>query len=225
MSEIVRVAGYAVYAGTCGCCVAGCMPFVGQICENRPHLVEVELGFITSRAVRDSVAGDFSNFEIAVELITDRHCSRGFWAIGDREAFVRKLENVLKEAIMIYERIHAKYIATKRGLEKMRERIDCGFYGVCPRYKCNNHHLIPMGPSFQHNKGKIEFYCSLCKDDYCNMKYLKQFKDVDGACFGPAFPVKYLQEYPESDNDELEYVKPTVYGFRLFMKDKEYFIH
>lgn len=225
MNEVIHISGYDIYPGLCGCCVKGYLPFVKQICKNRPYLVEVELGFITKKEIKDSISIDFSNFDVAIELITDRHHSKEFWKYKDREEFCKKINGILKQAILIYERIHAKYIVTKNGLEMMKERIDNKYYGVCPRYKCNEHHLIPFGCSSHHNDGKIEFYCPLCKDDYYNMECLKQFEDVDGACFGPNFPSLYLKEYPENNNIELEYVRPTVYGFRLHMKDKEYFIH
>ena len=43
-----------------------------------------------------------------------------------------------KEADVLYGLIHARYIMTSSGLDRMLKKYRAGDFGVCPRFYCEN---------------------------------------------------------------------------------------
>ena len=86
----------------------------------------------------------------------------------------------------IYKLIHQRYILTQNGLQGIRRKFESAVFGYCPRFFCENQHLLPIGISSEIGKSKVCTWCPKCKDTY------KTDIDLDGAYFGPSFPHFFL---------------------------------
>jgi casein kinase II subunit beta len=93
---------------------------------------------------------------------------------------------------LLYGLLHQRFIVTEDGVRKMSAKITTGIYGTCPRLACKTSRLVPMGLSIEPNEGKVKLWCPKCHDVY------DSGKDLDGAFFGPDFPVMYhkIMGYP-----------------------------
>ncbi|KAH0791363.1 Casein kinase II regulatory subunit family protein [Histomonas meleagridis] len=220
--EPVEVDGFRIYPALCGSCPLGYLPWVNQICRIQPWLVEVDLCFITSPKIVNAIVGDKMLFKAAMEIITDRHNNKNFWDIKNPN-FLENLRTINLEAIRIYSLIHAKFIVTNKGLKLMKKKINSGIYGKCPRFLCKGNNLIPFGKSSEPEQNQVELYCTSCNDGYrCEDK---KGSKLDGSFFGPKFPKAYIRKYRTQKQNSCENIKPTIYGFRLYIKKDEYFVH
>jgi casein kinase II subunit beta len=119
-----------------------------------------------------------------------RHCTRAADVIKGRQF---DLSGVSQEQInslgnstrLLYGLLHQRFIVTEDGVRKMSAKISTGLYGTCPRLACKTSRLLPMGFSIEPNEGKVKLWCPKCHDIY------DSGKDLDGAFFGPDFPVMY----------------------------------
>lgn len=117
-------------------------------------------------------------------------------------------------AQVLYGLIHARYILTARGLNKMFEKYRNGDFGYCPRVLCQLHPLLPIGLHDQPRLSSVKLYCAKC-EDYYNPKSGRH-SIVDGAYFGTSFPAMFFQNFPQVIPVHLrETYVPTVFGFKL----------
>ena len=90
----------------------------------------------------------------------------------------------------LYGIIHARYILSPHGLNKMREKFLQGAFGTCPRVLCERQHVLPIGVSEELSTSRVKVYCPRCVDVYLPRQ--KQL-DIDGAYFGASFPHVFLK--------------------------------
>ena len=91
-------------------------------------------------------------------------------------------EDIEKSAEHLYGLIHARFILTNRGLQKMvrRDTADCALcgscchciqldkykqadFGRCPRVFCNNQPVLPVGLSDLPRTKTVKLYCPKCE--------------------------------------------------------------
>lgn len=127
--------------------------------------------------------------------------------------------------------VHARYIVTTRGLQKMvhfqnmcialtvlkvpqLDKYKEGDFGKCPRFACDGQALLPMGQNDNANLSAVKLYCARCEDLY-NPKSTRH-SIIDGAYFGTSFHNILFQVYPslQPPKSQRRY-EPKIYGFKV----------
>ncbi|CCH58741.1 hypothetical protein TBLA_0A09570 [Henningerozyma blattae CBS 6284] len=125
-----------------------------------------------------------------------------------------RLEQLENDARKLYGLIHARYIITIKGLQKMLQKYRDADFGRCPRVFCNSQPLLPVGLHDVPGIDSVRLYCPACEDLY-NPKSSRH-STIDGAYFGTSFPGMFLQAFPEivPRHPTKTYV-PKIFGFEL----------
>jgi casein kinase II subunit beta len=166
--------------------------------------VEVELDYAADWFNHYGLKETTEYFDEALELICDTRSKR--WAKLDEET----VEDIQDQAIHLYGLLHARWILQPRGLALMKEKFQRGTFGRCPRIRCEDQQLLPIGETQTPNKHSAKLYCPKCCDIYRPDEV-----SVDGAHFGTAFPHLFLVEYPQFNNRKLfKAFEPRIYGFQ-----------
>lgn len=100
-------------------------------------------------------------------------------------------DEIEKTTENIFGLVHSRYIFTPDGLNQMYKKYVNGVFGVCPRYKCNGQHLLPVGLSDRPAVDTVKRYCPNCKQLY---EADKTHQHLDGAYFSRSFPHYLLME-------------------------------
>lgn len=120
----------------------------------------------------------------------------------------------LDAAEMLYILVHARYVLTNKGLEKVLKKYKEGFYGSCPRYYCAKTKVLPIGMSDKFGKGDVKMFCPSCEDMYHTGVHENDL--VDGACFGTNLPQMFFMAYPTlHPSPTLGHYVPKLYGFKI----------
>ena len=101
--------------------------------------------------------------------------------------------NSIQIALDLYGLIHARYILTDEGLELMYDKYKNKVFGCCPKIKCKNQPVLPIGISEKLLYNRVKVYCPKCEEVYSPDYWV----DLDGAYFGPSFPHEFLEAYPK----------------------------
>ena len=91
-----------------------------------------------------------------------------------------------RRAESLYALVHARFLLTVAGAQRMKKKYDKKIYGVCPRVACNEQALLPIGLSPVPGDMNAKTFCPCCQDLY------EASCAVDGAYFGPYFPHFFL---------------------------------
>lgn len=141
----------------------------------------------------------------AIEAITDT---------SSREYNDDEKEKLEKSARHLYGLVHARYILTARGLQKMLEKYRNCDFGRCPRVHCNLHHLLPIGLHDTARQSAVKLYCAKCEDVYTPKS--SRHATIDGAYFGTSFPGMLFQVYPNViPPKSQERFVPKIFGFKV----------
>ena len=115
-------------------------------------------------------------------------------------------------ARLLYGLIHARWILTVGGLEKMVRtcilalpssihhhffqvaKYMCCDFGRCPRVFCHSHPLLPVGLVDVPFEKSVKLYCGRCEDIYTPRA--SRHSSIDGAHFGTTFPHLFYLVYP-----------------------------
>ncbi|CAD7932557.1 unnamed protein product [Amoebophrya sp. A120] len=120
---------------------------------------------------------------------------------------------VYRDAQDLYGLVHARYILSPRGLEAMREGYQSSIFGTCPRVKCHQQPVLPVGTSDELRVSRVKTYCPKCEQLYATKS---TYSDIDGAYFGTSFPHVFLLTYPELvPLERPEPYVPRLFGFKL----------
>ncbi|KAJ1795716.1 casein kinase 2 regulatory subunit [Coemansia sp. RSA 2399] len=130
-----------------------------------------------------------------------------------------EIEAIDSSAEILYGLIHARYILTRNGLCHMADKYDNADFGKCPRYCCNDTHVVPCGRTDIAERDSVKLFCPSCLDIYSPPS--SRYNNVDGAYFGTTFPHMFFQAFPSLIplGPELVYT-PRIYGFAINEKSK-----
>mmetsp|Transcript_12031 Transcript_12031/g.12094 ORF Transcript_12031/g.12094 Transcript_12031/m.12094 type:complete len:325 (+) Transcript_12031:102-1076(+) len=130
-------------------------------------------------------------------------------------------EIVETAAEVLYGLIHARFILTSRGMQRMHEKHQNVDFGRCPRVYCQGQPVLPIGLSDVPRHFAVNVYCPRCQDIF----YPRSTKqaNLDGAYFGTTFSHLFLLTHPDLIPQRVQqtYV-PRIYGFRIH-KDSLYY--
>jgi casein kinase II subunit beta len=120
----------------------------------------------------------------------------GIYAVLFIEDFPKqKRMDIERSANMLYGLIHARYIITGGGMQRMLEKYQNSDFGCCPRVYCRSQPVLPIGLADMPNQSGSNVFCSMCQEVYVP-KSSTQYA-VDGAFFGTTFAHLFLLLHPQ----------------------------
>ncbi|KAJ1664714.1 casein kinase 2 regulatory subunit [Coemansia sp. RSA 1813] len=130
-----------------------------------------------------------------------------------------EIEAIDSSAEILYGLIHARYILTRHGLCQVADKYDNGDFGKCPRYCCNDTHVVPCGRTDIPERDSVKLFCPSCLDIYSPPS--SRYNNVDGAYFGTTLPHMFFREFHSRMplGPELVYT-PRIYGFAINEKSR-----
>ena len=178
--------------------------------ENK-FLCEVEESYIRDEFNLYGLKPYFDYYEDALQIILSEKLI---------EDYDRKIQNnIYLECKLLYGMIHARYIVTNHGINKMIKKYkDCEF-GFCPRSLCEEQAVLPVGMNSIPYLGKVKLYCPCCKEIY-NIPDGFPGSEMDGAFFGPTFP--HLLLLGSKNIPEFVPYEPTIFGFGITTEKAEH---
>ncbi|EGY18501.1 casein kinase II subunit beta-2 [Verticillium dahliae VdLs.17] len=102
------------------------------------YFCEIDEDYLTDRFNLTGLNTEVQYYQYALDLVTD---------VFDLDCDDDMRETIEKSARHLYGLVHARYIVTTRGLQKMLEKYKKADFGKCPRVMCQSHPLLPMGLS------------------------------------------------------------------------------
>lgn len=185
---------------------------------------------VNSETWVDGYCGRYGNelyLRIPRSFITDPVVAASLHSLMDRSAIyedalrlVSELPSSLDESSPehrrvieeLYGALHVRF-ATSTGLADLREMVERGAFGTCPRVLCREQTLMPLGLDDSPGKGAIKGYCPVCGDVY---HLSSRYKHVDGAAFGTSLPHLLILKYPEMalGKSKAMYL-PRIFGFKV----------
>jgi casein kinase II subunit beta len=123
----------------------------------------------------------------------------------------------------LYGLIHARFIITKRGQDKMRAKMKASEFGVCPRLGCQQQAVLPVGLRDEKDLSGVMVYCPRCNDIFlpanrCSYRNDESGEDLDGAYFGTTFPHLFMMQFPDlwpPPPCSVESYVPRVFGYKV----------
>ncbi|KAH7906815.1 casein kinase II, regulatory subunit [Hygrophoropsis aurantiaca] len=153
--------------------------------KGNEYFCEVEEDYILDRFNLTGLNNEVSNYAQALDVITDN-------LDDDVQDELRGALDV--QARLLYGLIHARWIVTARGLNKMLEKYKRVDFGRCPRVLCQSQPLLPVGLSDTPYEKSVKLYCGRCEDVYSPKS--SRHGSIDGAYFGTSFPHLLFLVYP-----------------------------
>lgn len=181
--------------------------FLGR--KGHEYFCEVDPDYITDRFNLINLQKTVSKFTQVVQYIVDDLDDMVLEGMSHQ-----RLEQLENDARKFYGLIHARYIITVKGLQKMLAKYKSADFGRCPRVHCNFQPLLPVGLHDVPGIDCVKLYCPSCEDLYIPKS--SRHSTIDGAYFGTSFPGMFLQAFPEMvpEHPVKRYV-PKIFGFEL----------
>lgn len=130
-------------------------------------------------------------------------------------------EIVETAAEVLYGLIHARYILTTAGMNKMYEKYQNVDFGRCPRSLCQGQAVLPIGLSDITREFSVEVFCPRCHETYHPRS--SKHANLDGAYFGTTFAHLFLLTHPELvEPKPAEKYVPRIFGFRIHESSQYY---
>jgi len=169
------------------------------------YFCEIDEEYLTDRFNLTGLNTEVQYYQYALDLVTD---------VFDFECNDDMREQIEKSARHLYGLVHARYIITTRGLQKMLEKYKKFDFGRCPRVLCAGQPLLPIGLSDLPNVKSVKLYCGRCEDVYVPKS--SRHAVIDGAYFGASFPHILFQVYPQLiPQKNTERYVPKCFGFKM----------
>ncbi|KCV68949.1 hypothetical protein H696_04368 [Fonticula alba] len=186
---------------------------------NKPEnefLCEVDFDFINDRFNLTGLHHEVQNYRQAYEVLLDSPLSTNL----SHDLY----QSIDIFAAHLYGLIHARFILTYRGMQKMLQMYQEGRFGTCPRILCEKERVLPIGISDLPNAYPVRVFCPRCVDIY--QPSHENFSSLDGAYFGSTFPHLLNQLMPtllsrSSAPSDTIYL-PRIFGFRLYKPERTY---
>ena len=158
-----------------------------------------------------------NHFKTCLDIIMDR---------ADVEEFNPSL-NLQRSVQDLYGLIHARFILTKRGQDKMYRKFKEAVFGVCPLLTCEAQPVLPVGLKDELGEQNVLVYCPRCRQVMVPaVMAASRYEEIelDGAYFGTTFPhLFFLQNphlLPPPPLQMARYV-PRVFGFKVRFPTEE----
>lgn len=167
---------------------------------------EVDHDYIRDRFNLKGLERIVSNYQMSLHIILD---------LESYDDLTEDQQDILDaEVATLYGMIHARFILTRYGQYSMYEKLRAAEFGRCPRLKCQNQPVLPVGLFDTLKKDSVKLFCPSCKDVFQPVEYAHH--NIDGAHFGTTFPHMFLLEMPElmPSPPNRVYV-PRVFGYEL----------
>eukprot|EP00949_MAST-11_sp_MAST-11-sp1_P001725 g1725.t1 len=103
--------------------------------EGHEFFCEVDRGYIEDTFNLYGLRQEIPHFKSCLNIILDISDISGIGSEAGLDQHVMDL----------YGKIHARYILTKRGMERMLRKYRIGEFGVCPMMECAGQPVLPMG--------------------------------------------------------------------------------
>lgn len=180
--------------------------------EGHEFFCEVDRGYIEDTFNLYGLRQEIPHFKSCLNIILDISDISGIGSEAGLDQHVMDL----------YGKIHARYILTKRGMERMLRKYRIGEFGVCPMMECAGQPVLPMGLRDQLRYHEVVVYCPRCCGRfYCAQKQLS-YRDefLDGAYFGSTFASLFMMSYPAlrpTRPRKMPPFVPRVFGFKVRM--------
>ncbi|KAK9329005.1 casein kinase II, regulatory subunit [Lipomyces starkeyi] len=174
--------------------------------QGNEFFCEIDDEFLSDRFNMTGLNAEVQYYQYAMDLIMDSF---------EHDCDDQTREQIERSARHLYGLIHARYILTQRGLQKMFDKYKNGDFGVCPRVLCNRHPVLPVGLSDIPHSAAVKMFCIKCEDVY--NPPLARFATIDGAYFGTSFPFLLFQAYPHliPNKNAPERFVPAIFGFKI----------
>lgn len=173
--------------------------------KGNEYFCDIDPEFIVDRFNLTGLNVEVPRIQPAIEVITDTF---------NQEVEEEERERLEKSARHLYGLIHARYILTARGLQKMSEKYRNHDFGCCPRVHCLSHPLMPIGLHDTARQSAVKLYCAKCEDLY--LPKSSRHGTIDGAYFGTSFPGMFFQVYPNIiPSKSQERYTPKIFGFKV----------
>ena len=172
--------------------------------ENR-FLCEVDESFIETDFNLYGLDTTVKHFDLVLENILQLEFSQ--------EISEELMIQIEEESKKIYGLIHARYIVTLAGQQKMLKKFENVEFGCCSCVKCNKYPLLPLGISDLYGIENMKLYCACCNDIYVVPKQCPS-RNLDGSFFGTTFPHLLLLQLDEHPQNEFNYI-PRIFGFKI----------
>ncbi|CCF57593.1 hypothetical protein KAFR_0C06020 [Kazachstania africana CBS 2517] len=181
--------------------------FLGK--KGHEYFCDIDPDYITDRFNLINLQKTVSKFTQVVQYIVDELDE----SVLENMSHAR-LEQLENDARKLYGLVHARYIITLKGLQKMLAKYKDADFGRCPRVYCNFQPLLPVGSHDVPGIDCVKLYCPSCEDLYIPKS--SRHSAIDGAYFGTSFPGMFLQAFPEMvpRHPTRRYV-PKIFGFEL----------
>lgn len=118
----------------------------------------------------------------------------------------------------LYGLIHARFIVTKRGQDKMKRKYRNCDFGLCPLLSCQQNPVLPVGLKDKIDEHSVMVYCPRCNQVMLPSIRSGDDVDLDGAYFGTTFPHLFLMQFselrPPPPLKVAPYI-PKVFGFKV----------
>lgn len=172
---------------------------------------EIDEEYIRDKFNLTGLNQELNRISYLVDIITDVVCI-------DLE-LEKGQEELKRNTAILYGLIHARYILTPRGLNKMFEKYKNREFGLCPRVYCQLHPLLPIGLHDQLRYSSVKLYCAKCEEIYIPKS--SKYSTIDGVYFGLSFPPMFFQHFAHATPlHSSEIYQPKIFGFKLLEHSK-----
>ncbi|KAJ1927792.1 casein kinase 2 regulatory subunit [Tieghemiomyces parasiticus] len=174
--------------------------------KGNEYFVEIDEDYIADRFNLTGLNSEVEHYQAALQMIADDL---------DESALDEATREVVdRSARHLYGLIHARYVITSRGMQKVLEKYKTGGFGRCPRVLCNNQSLLPVGLTDVPGIHPVKLYCPHCQDIY-NPKSARHAA-IDGAYFGSSLPHMIFQTHPSLiPTKSAARYEPKIFGFKV----------
>ena len=131
--------------------------------KGNEYFCEVDEEYILDKFNLTGLNSDVPYYSQAYDWITD--------SLDDDTLDDDVREEVENNARHLFGLIHARYILTTRGINKMVEKFKYAEFGKCPRVLCGNQSTLPVGLTDVPGVKPVKLYCPKCEDLYSPVKY------------------------------------------------------
>lgn len=202
--------------------------WVETFCASRGNEIfcAVDDEYLLDRFNLTNLQGEVGGFGAAYDVITDAAEARP--GVDGREALAA-------DARHLYGLIHARYILTVRGMQKMAAKAENGDFGRCPRVLCLGSPVVPLGLHDAAHQSRVRLYCPKCQDVYVTPG--RRHSQLDAAYWGTTFAHLLLQAYPSLgttpasdtspsdstlDSARGDRYTPRIFGFKIHAVAQEH---